>query len=132
MYVKPVSRNHDDGNLRPDSPLLDPRLAPILNQMPVLVWTTDTQLRCTAAIGGAGLPAGVEARELLGKTLQRILHPEYREALAGHRQALQGTPARYRSGFRGRIFEASVAPLLGMRGKICGTVGAALDVTERY
>src|SRR5689334_11230898 len=92
---------------------LHPRLREILDQMPVLVWTTDRHLRCTSALGGAGLPAGISAERLVGKTIRQLLYPNLEPAWAAHRAALEGIPQKYRREFRGRVFEASVDPLLG-------------------
>lgn len=111
---------------------LDSRLREILDQMPVLVWTADRALRCTAALGGAGLPAGINARRLVGKTIRQLLYPNFEPAWSAHRKALEGTPQTYRREFRDRVYEASVEPLVGTGGKIIGIVGAAMDVTERH
>ena len=108
------------------------RLREILDQMPVLVWTTDLKLRCTSALGGAGLPSGLKAEQLIGMTVRQLLHPHSEAALAAHRGALGGTRHKYRAEFRGRVYEASVEPLLGARTEIIGVVGAAMDVTERH
>ena len=111
---------------------LHPRLREILDQMPVLVWTTNRSMRCTSALGGAGLPAGITAKQLIGMTVRQLLYPNSQIALAAHRGALQGTRQKYRSEFRGRVYEASVEPLIGARDKVIGVVGAAMDVTERH
>src|SRR5579884_647842 len=111
---------------------LDPKLRETLDQMPVLVWTADRVLRCTSALGGAGLPAGVNANRLVGKTIRQLLYPNFEPAWSAHRKALEGTPQNYRREFRGRAYEASVEPLVGSDGKIIGIVGAAMDVTERH
>ncbi len=100
--------------------------------MPVLVWTTDRHLRCTSALGGAGLPKGVSAERLIGKTIRQLLYPNLEPAWAAHRDALAGVPRQYRREFRGRVYEASVEPLHGAKRKIIGVIGAAMDVTERH
>lgn len=100
--------------------------------MPVLVWIADRNLRCTSALGGAGLPKGVSAKRLIGKTIRQLLYPNLEPALGAHRNALKGIPQKYRREFLGRVYEASVEPLLGTRGTIVGVIGAAMDVTERY
>ena len=112
---------------------VDPTVLSIINQMPVLVWTTDRQLRSRFVMGGAERFAGVHNRNVVGRTLRQILDPdESAVVLAGHRQALRGLAASYRSEFRGRVFESTVEPLRGKRGKIIGVVGAAIDITERH
>ncbi|GEM_PF-1975257 len=111
---------------------LHPRFREILDQMPVLVWTTDHRLRCTSALGGAGLSSGITAKQLIGRTVRQLLHPNSEAAVTAHRGALKGNRHKYRSDFRGRVYEASVEPLLGANGKIVGVVGAAMDVTERH
>ena len=135
MFATPDFTERHEQKLRADLPSIYARLLAIVDQMPILVWTTDNQMRCTAAMGGAGLPAGIKAQDLLGKTVRRILRSDTTAAdlsVMGHRRALRGTLARYRLDFGGRVFEASVAPLSGADREIIGTVGAALDVTERH
>jgi PAS domain S-box-containing protein len=128
MRAKPDRRRKQANSPQP----VDPALLSVLDQMPVLVWTTDRKLRCTAAIGGARLFAGFNASQFVGKNVREIVHPGSTQAVAGHRRALGGDPARYRTEFRGKTFEASVEPLVGPSGSIVGTVGAALDVTQRH
>lgn len=111
---------------------LHPKLREILDQMPVLVWTTDRHLRCTSALGGAGLPKGASAERLIGKTIRQLLYPNLEPAWTAHRSALSGVSQKYRREFRGRVYEASVEPLVGARRRVIGVVGAAMDVTERH
>lgn len=135
MFATPEFGERHEQRLRAHFPSTYARLLAIVDQMPILVWTTDNKMRCTAAMGGAGLPAGTKAQDLLGKTVRRILRSDSAAAdlsVMGHRRALRGILARYRVDFGGRVFEASVAPLFGVDKQIVGTVGAALDVTERH
>ncbi|HEV8578327.1 MAG TPA: EAL domain-containing protein [Thermoanaerobaculia bacterium] len=106
------------------------RLRLLIEQMPALVWTTDSDLRFTSS-QGAGLAAiGLQAGEVDGR-----LVPEFSEAgisVAAHRRVLEGESVSFQGRLRGRMFEAHVEPLRDGSGAIVGCIGVALDVTSRH
>src|SRR5439155_24366312 len=119
----PGARLRDEGNRRmdaqrsPEQPVQEPeaRLRLLVEQMPAIVWTTDSELRMTSA-SGAGLaalridPSGVAGISVLH--FLNITSPES-TAMAAHRQALGGGLVSFEVTWRGRAFQVHVEPLHG-------------------
>jgi two-component system cell cycle sensor histidine kinase/response regulator CckA len=102
----------------------------ILEQLPTIVWTTDTELAFTS-VGGGGLAeltptSRARLHERIGDLVERG-HP----ATAAHRQALEGSSATYEFEHDGQFFEAHVHPKRDSKGNIVGTIGVGVDVSER-
>ena len=122
----------------PDStrpPTLDSerRLSFMLESVPVNMWSTDAQLNITFSQGAGLHLIGASANEQVGMTLYEVLKTRDpgTTPLAAHLRALQGELVRYDINWRGRSFETRVEPLRGPDGRITGTVGIAIDVTDR-
>lgn len=105
----------------------------LVDHLPVVLWSTDTELRLTSTRGGGLTADGLQAEGLAGKTIEEAFDDrgEAAAAVAAHRSALRGTAAIYEATFRGRVFAARVEPLTDGRGRIKGVVGFAFDVTDR-
>jgi len=109
------------------------RLSFMLESVPVNLWSTDAQLNVTFSQGAGLHLIGTSANEQVGMTLYEVLKtrdPGF-TPLAAHLRALQGELVRYETDWRGRSFETRVEPLRAADGKISGTVGIAIDVTDR-
>ena len=109
------------------------RLSFMLESVPVNLWSTDAQLNITFSQGAGLHLIGTSANEQVGMTLYEVLKtrdPGF-TPLAAHLRALQGELLRYETDWRGRSFETRVEPLRAADGKISGTVGIAIDVTDR-
>ncbi|HXG70072.1 MAG TPA: diguanylate cyclase [Gemmatimonadaceae bacterium] len=109
------------------------RLSLMLESVPVNLWSTDAELNITFSQGAGLHLIGLESNEQVGMTLYEILQtrdPSF-TPLAAHLRALQGELVRYETDWRGRFFETRVEPLRGPDGRISGTVGIAIDITER-
>ncbi len=109
------------------------RLAFILESVPVNLWSTDARLNITFSQGAGLHLIGTSANEQVGMTLYEVLKtrdPGF-TPLAAHLRALQGELVRYEVEWRGRSFETRVEPLRSADGHINGTVGIAIDITER-
>ena len=107
------------------------RLAVMVEKMPAILWTSNTILEITSAMG-AGL-ASVGLREPVGMTVLeffRTQDPDY-PPVAAHRKALAGESVAYDTVWKDRRFESHVQPLRDGEGKIQGVIGVALDITER-
>jgi diguanylate cyclase (GGDEF)-like protein/PAS domain S-box-containing protein len=109
------------------------RLRFMLESVPVNLWSTDAQLNITFSQGAGLHLIGMSANEQVGMTLYEVLKTRdpTTPPLAAHLRALQGELVRYETDWRGRSFETRVEPLRGADGKITGTVGIAIDVTDR-
>ncbi len=109
------------------------RLSFMLESVPVNLWSTDAQLNVTFSQGAGLNLIGASANEQVGMTLYEVLKtrdPGF-TPLAAHLRALQGELVRYETEWKGRSFETRVEPLRGADGRISGTVGIAIDITDR-
>src|SRR5438105_6530577 len=109
------------------------RLSFMLESVPVNLWSTDAQLNITFSQGAGLHLIGTSANAQVGMTLYEVLKtrdPGF-TPLAAHLRALQGELVRYETNWRGRSFETRVEPLRAADGRISGTVGIAIDVTDR-
>jgi two-component system sensor histidine kinase UhpB len=104
----------------------------LVNQLPILVWSTDRDLHITSRHGGLLATFGLEAGAGDGQHVALNIDPDGRAAvIAAHQAALAGESASYETSFRGRTFSAHVDPQLGPGGATVGVVGFAFEVTER-
>ncbi len=109
------------------------RLSFMLESVPVNLWSTDARLNITFSQGAGLHLIGTSANEQVGMTLYEVLKtrdPGF-TPLAAHLRALQGELVRYEVEWRGRSFETRVEPLRSADGHISGTVGIAIDITDR-
>lgn len=109
------------------------RLHLVMHQIPAVLWATDRNGLFTSALG-AGLNAiGLEAEQLIGT------HAREHFGSAGDTEsetsaistALRGDSAAFELAWAGRSFACSVEPLRTQSGEIAGTLGLAVDITER-
>ena len=105
----------------------------VLSHVPAIIWTTDSDLEITS-VAGAGMDVlDVDPRQIIGLTLQ-----DYVQRTGGaegvvteHQTALRGESAAIETEWHGKIFEARVDPLYDAAQSLTGTIGVALDVTDR-
>jgi len=105
----------------------------MLESVPVNLWSTDARLNITFSQGAGLHLIGTSSNDQVGMTLYEVLKtrdPGF-TPLAAHLRALQGELVRYEVDWRGRSFETRVEPLRSADGHITGTVGIAIDITER-
>jgi PAS domain S-box-containing protein len=107
------------------------QLRMITDQMPAVLWSTDTELRITSSSGAGLAELGMNPGETNGMTLQELVQGDDKPAVVAHRQALNGQAVRYEDKFGDRVFDAHVEPLRDDQGRITGVLGLALDITER-
>src|SRR5579862_8626628 len=109
------------------------RLAVMIEKMPAVLWTADTELKITSA-AGAGLELlGLRPREPIGLGVLEFFQTAENDAppIAAHRKALEGQSVAYEWTWKDRKFESHVQPLRNGEGAIQGAIGVALDITER-
>ena len=109
------------------------RLAVMIEKMPAILWTADTELKVTSA-AGAGLESlGMRSREPVGMGVLDFFQTAENDAppIAAHHKALDGQAVAYEWTWKDRKFESHVQPLRNGDGVIQGVVGVALDITER-
>ncbi len=103
------------------------RLRRLADPLPVLLWTTDHDLRftsCPRAAAGGPEP---------GASVVEFFGAEDWEAppVLAHRKALAGDCGQFEHRWRGRALRCHVEALRDAQGRVSGTIGVAMDVTER-
>ena len=108
-------------------------LGRLVDQLPVLLWSTDEELRVTSRRGGGlGLLVDPPRRDEGLRVGEGVSDPaDAARIIEAHRAALSGKPTTYEIALQGRAFSARVEPMRDADGKICGVVGVAVDVTDR-
>jgi diguanylate cyclase (GGDEF)-like protein len=105
----------------------------LVDQLPAIIWTTDKELQITSCGSLSFVPCDRGSEEFIGMTLDdyfgagntAVLYiPEYH-------QVLRGAPLGFDAHHNGRAFTVRVRPLLDEQSVVIGTVGVALDVTDR-
>jgi PAS domain S-box-containing protein len=109
------------------------RLRLLLAQLPALLWTTDRDLRYTSTDGSALAALGLQPGAGVGTTLYEMFETSdpTMPALATHLRAISGHSGTYEQLWTTRTYSCQVEPLRDVDGAIVGTIGAAIDITER-
>lgn len=110
------------------------KLRLILDQMPAIVWTTDTELRLTSGMGGGILPAhNAEVATALGLPPGDLAVPYQTGTLTTerHQRALAGFSSEYDIVLQDRQLHVHLQPLRDSHNAIVGTLGLAFDITAR-
>jgi two-component system, cell cycle sensor histidine kinase and response regulator CckA len=105
----------------------------VLEQLPTVHWTVDTDLRFTRSIGAGLAGLGLAQGEATGLTLYEYLQTDDPDNLniRMHHRALEGLRAEYSDVVYGRHFDITLEPLRDRNGEIAGVIGLANDVTDR-
>src|SRR5207245_4320770 len=114
-------------------PLTSSLLHLLVENIPAVLWTTDTALRLTSVAGAVLGTMNLQADSYVGKALDEFfpdLEPNG-NALIAHQRALRGEPSTFDIEVRGRDLQAHIEPLRGPKHEIAGVIGVALDNTER-
>jgi diguanylate cyclase (GGDEF)-like protein len=109
------------------------RLQLFMSQIPAIVWSTDEQLCITSMVGSELARADLSPRGLVGSALSDALGGIDAEPdnMIVHAEALAGRPGSHFAEFNRRKYEIHVEPLRDDRLEIVGTMGIAVDVSER-
>ena len=100
----------------------------LIENLPVITWTTDSDLSIVTSVGGGLRFLGLENNDLAGKSLRDLFTGGV--TLSGHERALAGEPTDYEDTFGGRIYVSHLEPLRE-NGKVVGVGGLAIDITDR-
>ncbi len=109
------------------------RLRVLIERMPAILWTTDTELRFTSSSGAALSALSLKPDQAAGLTLYEYFQtndPEF-GPIAAHYKALRGESITYEASWQQRTYQSHVQPLRSHEGVITGTIGVSLDITER-
>jgi diguanylate cyclase (GGDEF)-like protein/PAS domain S-box-containing protein len=109
------------------------QLRMLIEQLPVVLWTTDRELRITSNWGSGFQGSKIGPGALVGKTLFEYTRCQDSKAtpIAQHHEALQGQSSRFEYRHQGRVMDIRLEPLRGGAGEIIGCIGVGLDITER-
>jgi len=105
----------------------------LVEQMPVLLWTTDQHLRITSNWGSGLQHSEIHAGNLVGKPVSEYLKcPDTNTApVAHHYSALRGESVRFEYKRRDQVLEIRLEPLRSASWEIIGCIGVGLDITRR-
>ena len=106
------------------------RLRVLVEQMPAVLWTTDTGLRFTTGVGSGLAALGLSTNQLAGMPISEYLGAAGTMAIEKHRQALAGESTGFEYEHDAHAYLVHVEPLRDAAGAITGTVGIALDITR--
>ena len=111
----------------------DHRFEQVLSHVPAIIWTTDRALEITSALGAGLQLLKLDPQQIVGQPLENFLHitGETDGAIQAHQRALEGQSVGLETEWRGRTFEVRIDPLHEPEQEVAGTIGVALDVTER-
>ena len=109
------------------------RLRLLLAQLPALLWTTDIDLRYTSTDGSALATLGLQPGAGVGTTLYEMFQTSdpALPAIGAHLRALGGLSAAYEQLWAGHTYSCHVEPLRDVDGALLGTIGVAIDVSDR-
>jgi PAS domain S-box-containing protein len=108
------------------------RMRLITEQLPAVLWTTDTDLRITPPSSNFLINES-DGETLIGRTLNEFFETSDDKfaPIAAHRRAARGEPVSIEFFWRGRTLSIHVEPLRDGGGNIIGTIGISLDVSTQ-
>ncbi|MES1172535.1 MAG: ATP-binding protein [Bacteroidota bacterium] len=111
----------------------DLRLSFVTQQLPAIFWTTDRDLRFSSVMGGGLATIGLSPDRVVGVSLADFFagDPGAAVNLSAHAAALAGQGTSTDARFGSRVYQCRIDPLRNAEGDITGTIGVALDITER-
>lgn len=109
------------------------QLRALIGQLPVMLWTTDKNLRMTSTWGAGVRQQGMRPEAADGKTVFEFLQSADRHAtpIVEHYEALRGVSGHLEYQQKNRVYEIHVKPLRSPTGEITGCLGMAQDITNR-
>ena len=106
------------------------RLEAILAHLPLSIWALDSNGVVTFSEGRLLARFGAKRGELVGKS-QFDLYRDYPEVIASTRRALAGEDIHLIAQVGDGTYETWYTPLRDDHNKVIGTVGIAIEITER-
>ena len=128
-----IERTADLGRANQELRLNQERLGLLLRQLPAVVWSSDQAQQITTAVGSGIGVIGLTPDELIGRRFDEVFDDRdlSRGLQLAHHRAMRGDPTQERGEYRDRTFEWRVEPVRDTAGRITGTVGLALDITDQ-
>ena len=124
-----IERRRSEAALR-DS---EARLRVLIEQLPAILWTVDSQLRFTSALGAGLTRVGVKPEDVVGKTMEDFFETSDLGFLpiTEHRRAVRGEAGTFHMEWRGGSYACHVEALRAPNGQANGAICMALDVSDR-
>jgi diguanylate cyclase (GGDEF)-like protein/PAS domain S-box-containing protein len=111
----------------------DMQLRLLVDQMPIMLWATDQNLRITSSWGSGLAGSAASPEEMTGRTVFEYLkcHNTNTTPMAHHYAALRGESVHFESKSENRVLDIHLEPLRAPSGEVIGCIGVALDITQR-
>lgn len=106
------------------------RLRSVMNHAPVVLWALDLEGVFTFSEGRGLKALGLEPGQVVGLSVYE-LYADYPEIVDTARRALQGEAVAYTVEVGEVVYENRYTPFFDRQGRLVGTIGVAIDVTER-
>ncbi len=106
------------------------RLRLVVFNAPIILFATDRQGKFTLSQGSSLATLGLVPGQVLGQSAFE-LYQHYPDIIQSIQQALAGETFTSTHQVNGRFFETWYSPLLGQNAETEGTIGVAIDITER-
>jgi diguanylate cyclase (GGDEF)-like protein/PAS domain S-box-containing protein len=108
-------------------------LRSLMEQMPLLLWTTDQNLRITSNWGTGAPSSKFRPGALAGRSVCEFLGCADRHAtpIAEHYEALRGVSSHFEYNWKNRVLEIRLEPWRTASGEIIGCLGVGADITDR-
>jgi two-component system, NtrC family, sensor kinase len=106
------------------------RLRTVIGTAPLILFALDSQGNFTFSDGEGLRALGLNSKDIIGKSAWEIFgeHPDILQLIE---EALAGKIATGLFNFLGIFFESRFTPVRDDLGKIIGTIGVAIDITDR-
>ncbi len=111
----------------------DNHVQQVLSRVPAIIWTTDRALKINSAMGAGMQHLQLDPQQVIGMTLEQCFRitGDPTGAIKAHQRAMAGESISYETDWLGKSFEVKINPLYEVSHEVSGTIGVALDVTER-
>jgi two-component system, cell cycle sensor histidine kinase and response regulator CckA len=109
------------------------RLRVLVEQLPAVLWTVDSDLRFTSALGLGLAQLGLKPNQLVGLSLSDYFagaEPTF-APIAAHRRAIAGERVQFSLEWKDNSYACHVEPLRDSEGRVNGAICMSLDVTDR-
>ena len=109
------------------------RLRVLIEQLPAVLWTVDSNLRFTSAVGAGLARLGLKPDQIVGMSLTDYFDtsdPTF-VPIAAHRRAVGGEAVTFPVEWKDGSYACHVEPLRDGEGAVHGAICMALDVTDR-
>jgi len=109
------------------------RLRTLINQIPAIIWSTDTRAVITSISGSGIKNIDLQIDSLIGEPINFLTddNQELSQLASKTELVLKGESVPDLLVLRSRMFSVLIEPLKDLNDNIIGTVGVALDITER-